>query len=287
MAIFTFRKSEDRTRLKPFALSLMLAAVLICAAYPGSGLSLPLAMAALILTVAVVIIFTRSLFCILLAAVPISLVWMYSGGSFEYAALLCAPITVIGVGTFLLKTTRSPYLLGLIPASYALALLVGERPVAALMSLIFFPAAYILASGFTGKAGRMSLLCRTSVVLAAIGAAVLLVWIGLKNGRFELAMISDAVDGLLESLIDFFTEQYAEAAKLYADRGIDISMLAITAADARLYAVTLFGIVPALIVLAINAVSFIAYQFAVSLFARSGQHDCLTPAKVSFSMSWI
>ncbi len=286
MAVFTLQKSDGRIRLKPFALILMLSAVLVSAAYPGSGLSLPLAMAVLILTVGVVIIFTRSVFCILLVTVPLSLVWLYTGGSFEYTALFCVPITVIGVGAFLLKTTRSPYLLGLLPAAYALALLVGDRPIAAMLSLILFPVAYLLAAGFSGKAGRISLLCRISVSLGVIGAALFVIWLTVKNGRFEFAMVSEAVDGMLEMLVDFFTEQYAEAAALYAERGIDISMLAITAADARLYAVTLFGIVPALAVVALNAISFVSYQLAVSLFARSGQKDCLTPAKVSFSMSW-
>ncbi len=287
MAIFTFQKSESAARLKPFALLLMLFAVIVSAAYPGSGLSLPLAMAVLILTVAIVIIFTHSVFCMLLVAIPISLIWFYTGGSFQYAALLCSPITVVGVGAFLLKTTRSPYLIGLVPVSYALALSLGGRPVAALLSLIFFPAAYILAVGFTGKSDRVSLLCRISVSLAAVGALVFVVWIMLKYGRFEFSLISETVNGLLDTMINFFTEQYAEAAKIYAERGIDISMLAVTPADARLYAVALFGIIPALAILAINAVSFTAYQLAISLFSKSGQRDCLSPAKVSFSMSWI
>ncbi len=287
MGIFTLDKSAPRTRLKPFALMIMLSAVLVCAAYPGSGLSLPLAMAVLILTVGVAVIFTRSIFCMLLISIPVSLIWTYAGGSFELAALLCSPITVIGVGAFLIKTTRSPYLIGIVPAAYLMALLIGGRPIAALLSLIFFPIAYLLARGFTKKLGRMAQVCRISVALAVIGAAVLLIWLILKNGYFSPSLISESVDALLQRMIEFFTAQYAETAKLYADRGIDISLLALSPADARLYAVMLFGIVPALAVIVLNAVAFISHQLTVSLLGRSGQHDCLTAEVLSFSMSWI
>ncbi len=287
MGIFTLKTDEDRTKLKPFALAMMLLAVLLSAAYPGTDLSLPLAMAVLILTIGVVIVFTRSSFCILLVVIPISFIWLYTGGSFEYAALLCSPITVIGVGAFLVKTTRSPYLLGIVPAAYLMALLIGNRPIAALLSLIFFPAAYILAIGFSGKAGRMAMICRISVSLAAISAVVLIVWLSIKNGRFDLALVPQAVDNLFEALVDLCTNWFADMANVYLENGVDITTAGITAADARLYAVALFGIIPALAIVALNAVSFVAYQLTLSLFGLSGQKSYLTPETVSFSMSWI
>ncbi len=286
--IFTRDPDLRRTALKPFALALMLVAVIMAAAYPGTGLfSQGYALVLIAVTMLTVVVFSKAVLSILLTSIPMLLIWVYTGGSFVYAALICSPVIVIGVGAFLLRTLRSPFLIGVVPAAYLVALLVGGRPVAALWSLIFFPAAYILASGFSGKTPRVTLLCRTTVALAITGAVAGIVYLIVMKGSFSLDLLKETVDDIFVKLNSYFTNQYALLSEKYAEFGIDASMLSMSADDAELYAVSIFNIIPALAVMILGAVSFIAYQITISFFLRSGQKRYLTPATISFNMSKV
>ncbi|MBR2479153.1 MAG: hypothetical protein IKB47_01960 [Clostridia bacterium] len=281
------RDAKNSTKaLRPVPFAIMMTALILAAAYPGSGLnSEGFALFVVALTAFTVIVFSRSVFCILLTAIPVSLAWLYTGGSFIYPALICSPVIVIGLGAFLLRTTRSPLLLGVVPVSYLVALILDGRPIAALWSLVFFPAAYVLASGFSGKVGRVALICRTSIALAATGAVAGIVYLTVANGYFSFELVKNTSDGLLKAITSYFTDQYAALAAQYAALGIDVSSLAISAADAELYSLSLFALVPSAVVFILNGFSFVAYQLNVSLFARTGQKSYLTPTTISFVMS--
>lgn len=284
--IFDRNAKKNSAVLKPVPLAVMLSALIIAAAYPGSGLtSEGVALFVIALAAFTVVVFSRSVFCILLTATPVALVWLYTGGSFIYPALVCSPLIVIGLGAFLLRTTRSPLLIGIVPISYLVALIWSGSPITSLWSLVFFPTAYVLAVGFSGKIGRVALICRTSIALALTGALSGIVYLTVTNGYFSFDLVKATSDGILNSIISYFTEQYAALAAQYAALGIDVSSLAISAADAELYALSLFALVPSIIVFVLNAISFIAYQLNVSFFAKTGQKAYLTPATISFAMS--
>ncbi len=284
--IFDRNAKSNVTVLKPVPLAVMLAALILAAAYPGSGLnSEGLALLVIALAAFTVIVFSRSVFCILLTATPVVLVWLYTGGSFIYPALVCSPLIVIGLGAFLLRTTRSPLLVGVVPIAYLVAAIWSGSPITAFWALVFFPASYVLASGFSGNIGRVALICRTSIVLAVTGALAGIVYLTVTNGYFSFDLIKATSDGILNSIISYFTEQYAALAEQYAALGIDASSLAISAADAELYALSLFALVPSIVVFVLNAISFVAYQLNVSLFAKTGQKSYLTPTTISFVMS--
>lgn len=283
------KKSTDTqtdSRLKPFAAALLIMAAVVCSAYLGSDGSLILSVASLILATTVMIIFTKAPVPPLLVIISAAIIWLITG-SIGLAALLGAAVTVICSGAFLLRMLRSPFLLLTIPASYALAFLFSGSFITALWSLLFFPSAYVLALSFDGKTKRTSAICRTGIaivatfMLAGVIAAIAI------NRSLNADFINSTADKLYKLISDFYTSQLNELTEIYKAYGIDMSMIGITERDIKQYALSLFGILPALFAVAVSLLSFFAHLIGMMFFKNSRRSDLLNESTASFSMSWI
>ena len=286
IAVFGFAENERKTVLPPFPCAVLVLSVILSAAYLGSGLSLPLAIISASFSLIIGIAFTRSLLGTLMTVLPALAVWMYTD-SVTLAALASAAVTVLGVTAFVYKVTRSPWILAVPPLSYLLAYAASGSLKTALFSLVLFPTAAVMCLCISGKRSRNSLICRASVSLFITLVAIVLIALAVKGGGLSTDAMRSASDSLFSSLKNHFTEQYAALSQQYTSTGISAVDIGLTSSDAATYALTVFFALPAIFITLFNIVSFAASQLTISLFARGGLHEYLTPISLSFSMSWV
>ena len=261
------------------------ATVAVCAAYPGAYGSTVLAVLVLALS-AFSLLAARSIASILFIAVPVGISFIY-GGSFALAALICSIIMTVGVGSYLFAKVRSPFIPAVIPAAYLIAFLFGRDPITAFLSLVAFPAAFVLAWAMNKKADRLSAICYTSATLIASGVVALVIWIAVENGGLADNVFVGTADKFFDRLVVYYTEQYAELAARYEEFGLSAVAYGLSPEDAKSYAIAVYGIIPALAVVAVNAVSFIAFQINTSLISIVEKTKMLISKRLEFSMSWI
>ena len=130
--IFGYAENETRLRMKPFASVFLILSATVCSAFIGAWDSTPLGIASLISSAIVILAFSKSLLSFAFLAIPSAIAWLYTG-SFTVSMLFCAFVTAAGVGAFLLKTLRSPFLIALMPASFLLSFAVGGSLLKALL----------------------------------------------------------------------------------------------------------------------------------------------------------
>ena len=258
--------------------------VAFCAAYTGAYGSTVLAALVLAFS-AFSLLMSRSMSSLFMIAVPVGISLLY-GGNFALAALICSVVMTVGLGSYLFSTVKSPFIPAVIPAAYLIAFLFGGDPVVAFLSLIAFPAAFVLSWAMNGKSGRLSAICYTSATLIGCLLVAIVIWIAAENGGLANNVFVGAADKFFDRLVVYYTEQYADLAERYEAMGISAVAYGISAEDAKEYAVAVYGIIPALAVIAVNAVSFISFQINTSLRSTREKKKMLLENKLDFSMSW-
>ncbi len=278
--IFGYNENEMKTRMKPFACVVLLLAVVLSSAFIGAGRSLILGTAATVTSI-MILAFSRSRLCMIFMAVPAVIIWLYIGNIY-IPMLFCAFITAIGTGSFLLKTIRSPFLIALIPTSYLLALLAGGSPLSALLSLSVFPAIAVMAAVTDGKRERIGVICRVSTAIFITGALAALVYVAVAERSLYPSAIFSSLDRVFDKMEKYYAAEYAALSPNY----IAMGMTPPTADDARLYAIAVYGQLPAFAIIVINIVSFISYHLSVSLLEASGQKKYINRKSLAFKMSF-
>lgn len=261
------------------------ATVVVCAAYQGAYGNAVLAALVIALS-ALSLLMARSISSVLLIAIPAALSLVY-GGDFAVAALICSVTMTVGLGGYLFATVKSPFIPAVIPVAYLVAFLFSMNPVGALLSLVAFPAAFVLSLTIKKKAGRLPTICYTSATLLASAAIALLIWIAVENGGLANNVFVGTADRFFDRLVVYYTKQYEELALRYEALGINAVDMGLSAEEAKAYAVGVYGIIPALAVVAANATSFVAFQINTSLIGGSDKRKMLLGNELDFSMSWI
>lgn len=258
----------------------------VCAALPGTQGSLPFTGIAFLLALSALLAFSRSLPALLSAGLLSAAVYVYTQNAF-FAVCVCTVTVAVGLFSYLAVTTRSPVVLLILPASYAFAVLAGGSLLSALVALVPFPAAFVLTA-LIGRRER----CAGSVfsTAATLGATVLVtlaVYIFVSNGKADLSLLKDAADDLYNEMLRRYTERFEELVGRYAALGYDVSKLGISLSEIRQTAATVFGILPAVFALAVNAVSYAAHKYSLSLISASGHSKLVCGKTVSFDMSAV
>ena len=261
------------------------ATVAVCTAYQGAYGHTVLSVLVLVLS-AFSLLAARSVSSVLLIAAPVAISFVY-GGNFALGALICSVIMTVGLGSYLFATVKSPFIPSVIPISYLIAFLFGGDPIAAFLSLISFPAAFVLSFTIKKKVERLSAICYTSATLIGSAAVALVIWIAIENGGLANNVFVGAADKFFDRLVVYYTKQYEELAMRYEALGMDAISYGLSSQDAKEYAVAVYGIIPALAVIAVNAVSFIAFQINTSLIGGSNRRRMLLDREMNFSMSWV
>lgn len=258
----------------------------VCAALPGTNGASIFTGIAFIFASAALLAFSRTLPVLLPAGLFFAAVFVYTQNTF-WAVCACSVTVAIGLFAYLAVTTRSPVIFLIIPASYALAVLAGGSLLSALTALVPFPAAFVLAYCIGKSRSCSGAVCATA---SALGCSVLLalaVYVFVSNGRFDLSLLKDAANGLYESLIRQYTEQFEEMLARYAALGYDISKLGISSAEIRETAATVFSVIPAVFALVVSTASYTAHKYSLTLIAASGRSKLVCKNSFRFDMSIV
>ena len=74
---------------------------------------------------------------------------------------------------------------------------------------------------------------------------------------------------------------------MYTDAGYDVSKFGISSSEIRQMATTIFEVLPAVFALAVNAVSYAAHKYSLSLIAASGRSKLVCSKTAVFDMSAV
>lgn len=256
--------TDYNRKIKPLPFAVLCASFVLFASYAGAMNSKLLSFTVLLAALLVIFGFLRSTVCALLLTIPTFIIGLYVG-KLEIGLLLCAIPLAIGVGAFTIRMLgkRSPLFLLLLPLSYLVSLLFGGSFSAALLTVTVFPASYVCAYFTKSKKTRLASICAISASLGILAAGFLAAYV--LNTYTGTAPFSDAAQDLFDFLLKYYTDEHLRLAEKYAQAGIDPSLLGLTAYDAKLYAISVFGIVPSLALILLNGISFVSHRVNITL----------------------
>ena len=136
----------------------------VCAALPGSKGSYLFTGIAFITAVVLLFAFTRTAPVLIASGLFSATVYIYTQNAF-LAACACTVTVAVGMFSYLAVTTRSPTVILIIPAAYAVAVLAGGSLLSALIAIVPFPAAFVLAFCIGKRTSCVNSVCATSVTL--------------------------------------------------------------------------------------------------------------------------
>ena len=268
----------------PTAGNILLCLLLVaCAAYPiVSAPPQAYTVCLLVALVATLIFVVRSVTVGVLAAVLFfggCLVGGLPGGVYTLALM-----ATVGIGAFLISTCRS-YALAAVPvAAYALSLLLCRDPMLAVLALIPFPAAFILAYNTMQNRSRVSSICLVSAILgvcALFGGA--LVWYR-QNGTIVLSEVVTAAEALRTQFVTVMTSDATlmQALQMTLDNtGTGIEATALIQSSVEL----VFNMLPGLAILGLNLISFASQLTCIRTYRGVGMKQLITHTAQIFVLS--
>ena len=273
-AVSRWRSGKEIPRLAPFPAILTIFTLLVCALPFGTGFAGYTSFAACAVGAAFVICMSRSVSASLCVCLPAAFMFLITE-SFILPAIFISAAVTVGAGAFLVNTSRSYYLLWLIPAAYAASLAVGHDWKLAFLCIIALPPVIALSKAtYTGRS-RLSAICRTSFAFfASIFALTVALFIA-YDLSFALDMLRAYTDALRDT-VTYFIADVIEANKEIFDRA------GITAKDC---ANALLALMPAAIVCTVNYLSFAAQKINISLMKNLGFSDFVSKNNSRFIMS--
>ena len=276
--------TDYNCKIKPFAFGVLCASFVVFSAFSGATDSKPLSFALLLCALLMIFGFIRSTVCALLLTVPPFIIGLYTE-RLGIALLMCAIPLAVGIGAFLIRILgkRSPLLLLLLPLSYAVAAVCGRSWISAMTVIICFPASYVCEYCTRSKRTRLTSICAISVSLGICAAVFLAVYV--LNNYTGDSPFTDASEKLFDFLLKYYTDEHMKLAEKYTQAGIDPSLLGLTAYDARLYAISVFGIVPSLALTLLNGIAFIAHRVNITLLDHAEIMEIGDLINIVFRMS--
>lgn len=268
----------------PLPGNLLLCLLLVaCAAYPLVITSPQIyTICLLVALIALLIFVVRSVTVGLLSAV-LFLGGCLTGGLIGGVYTLALMATV-GIGAFLITTCRS-YALAAVPvAAYALSLLLCRDPMLAVLSLIAFPAAGILAYNTMQNRPRVSSICLISIMLglcAVFGGA--LVWYR-QNGTIVPSEVLAAIEALREQIVAIMVGDATliEALQMTLDSaGTGIEAAALIRSSVEL----VFNMLPGLLIVALNLLAYTAQLTCIRTYRGVGMKQLISHSSQLFILS--
>ena len=188
---------------------------------------------------------------------------------------------IVGTGTYawLISYTNHSPLVAIIPVlAYVTATVVTKSWFVSLLALAFAIPALVLAFAFKGQATRLSGICRVSATFLITAAVAVIGGMLYLKGRFSLDMLKDYADILTASITKILAEtsvelMNGETAVIFAEE------------DAYNAAHRMVTLLPALIILAANALAFFAQRLQFSLIRTSMGDDAISGNSIAFITS--
>lgn len=270
-------------RLHPggaFILSLLVAA---CAAYqPPFRLPDIYTIPLLIACVLALLFVTRSASVIVACAVLFVGGYVFGGFSLSVGLALICPIIVMGLGAYLITTCRSKWLILIPIAAYFAACLLCGKPLVALISLISFPAAGMLAYQTMRNQGRVSVICSASLMygLCITFGYVLLLF--LQDGSVDLRALAGELDLLREQVIAMMlqTDQLMQMLeKTYGELGVNARDVVVSMVN------LVFNLLPGMVIVLINLMAYTAQLMCLHSYTGTGMKSLVSRSAQLFILS--
>ena len=222
------------------------------------------------------------------------IVVFYFTSSLALTASLLALLFAVSEGAFLVATLSRRQLCWfplVAILAFAAALAVTRDPFSAAAALVPFPAMLALALGTRSSAAkedgmtRVGVICATSLALGVTLLAAIALLVFHQLGTLSLDALAAEVEALREALINDIT-----SAKI--PEGMDPEMVAeleklLTYSSARNMVNSVFNLLPALFVVAVNIISAVAQMILHSTLRVFGFEESLTDRVRAFRMSLI
>ena len=220
-----------------------------------------------------------AIWCALLFALGSAL-----GGASWGAFALCFVLT-LALSAYLICTLRSPWLLAVPVLSYAAALALGADPLLAVLALLPFPAAGLLARATMKNSGRVSsiVICSATLLLCFILAFSLL-WYR-SHGAIVWADVVQALESVREQTVTALRESEFSAAMeellnaTYGSIPFDVDALILTSVE------QIFNLLPALVITLANVLAFVAQSVCNAAFCGTGLGKLRTHTSHLFILS--
>ena len=268
----------------PVVGNLLLCLLLVaCAAYPVVVAPPQIYTVCLLIALIATLVFVvRSVTVGILAAVLFlggCLVGGLGGGVYVLALM-----ATVGIGAFLISTWRSYALVAVPVAAYLLSLALCRDPMISVLSLIAFPASFILAYNTMQNRPRVSSICLVSVLLglcAVFGGAI--AWYR-TSGVIVLSEVIAAAEALRENVIVTMTSDQTlmEALQMTLDgTGTGIEAGALIRSSVEL----VFNMLPGLAILGLNLLSFAAQLTCIRTYRGVGMKQLVTHTAQIFVLS--
>jgi hypothetical protein len=261
-------------------LSLLVAA---CAAYqlpfrPADAYTIPLLLACLIALLAVV----RSVAVGVAFGALFVCGYVFGGSSLSTGLALVCPIIVMGLGAYLITTCRSKWLMLVPAAAYIAACLMCGNPLVALISLISFPAAGVLAHQTMRNQARVGVIGLTSLMYGLCLTSGFVLLLFLQNGSVDLNALAGELDVVREELKalllgwDAFMQTLD---KTYSGFGIQAAEVV------PLLVNLVFNLLPGMIIVLINLMSYTAQLTCTHAYVGTGMKALCTRTARLFILS--
>lgn len=208
--------------------------------------------------------------------------WMTNGQLTIPAICLCVLVIIRG-GATLILLTKHRWLLLLLPlAAYPLALCTTLfNPLAALVSLICFPAAALLAAGTVRNLPRVSVICMVSAGIAIPLLAALMILFYKTYGGLTPELANRAMESLRATLLSNLQDTLQKAAS-----ATSASASSIPAANTLNTLISRFlNLIPGLFVVACNILAFFLQASLLAELRVLQMEPYLTPEAVQIRMS--
>ena len=269
--------------LRPAAAFVLALLVAACAAYqlpfaPPDVYTIPLLIACLLALLCVV----RSVAVGVAFGVLLVGGYVFGGFSLSVGLALICPVMVMGLGAYLITTCRTKWLILAPIASYIAAVLLCGNVFVALISLISFPAAGILAYYTMRNERRVSVICMTSLMygLCITFGYVLLLF--LQDGAVDLRALAAELETVREQVVALLlqTEPLMEMLdKTYSTLGVSSRDVVVSLVN------LIFNLLPGMVVVLINLMSYTAQLTCTRAYVGTGMKPLLSRTAQLFILS--
>lgn len=203
-------------------------------------------------------------------------------GSPVIAAIVPILFTVSTIFACLVKELRSPALPLLFVLSYGIAYFITKGEFLSSLALIPLPMSYAIYYSFKKKQQRVGSVCRISAVLGATVVIYLLAWIYLRDGSITPDMLKSFFTALREGMTAKFAEALTLASSQIAEEAISLTY---ATEFSELIMSSLFNLLPAIFVIILFIISYIAHSLYISLMSATEKNSESLINAMIFKMS--
>lgn len=210
-------------------------------------------------------------------------IFMFFGGGLTILGMFSAFTTATCIYSHLLLKRSSPIIWGIPAIPLVVALLTVGNATSAVIALAPLPAALMLTWAMKEGVGRVSAVCRISSGICLVAAAVFACSVYSAYGDISLSLCKQAIDAVKTVMTDAMIAIFAELESTLGEE-----MAIGNAEEIVRYAVGVaFNVLPAMIIIVANVVSYIIHSMMLSIEYVSLEDKKEAMPMMAFEMSIV